>query len=265
MRRLTPVVLISFSFFLFFFGDAVPLSAANFKLYFKDGTFQLVREYKLEGDRLNFYSVDRSSWEEIPAELADLKRTDAEAASRKATLDKKADQLNEEAEAAKEERAEIRRIPRDPGVYMLENDQLRIFKLADASVKSNKGRQILKYVTPIPIVSGKSTLEIQGEHSINILKDTRPEFFLQTSLEDSFGIVKLTSQKGVRIVERILVAPVVNEVAEERDTVPSFTKQLTDSGLYKIWAQDTMEKGEYAVIEYNEGKVDGRIWDFSIQ
>lgn len=242
--------------------------AANFKLYFKDGTFQIVREYKVEGDHLRFYSVDRSDWEEIPSELADLKRTDAEAATRKATLDKKAAQLDEEAEAAKEERAEIRRIPRDPGVYMLEgadNSELRIFKLADASVKSNKGRQILKYVTPIPIVSGKSTLEIQGEHSINTLTDTRPEFFLQVALEDSFGIVKLTPQKGVRIVERIEVAPIVNEVAETRDTVQSFTKQLTDSGLYKIWPQEALEKGEYAVIEYNEGKVDARIWDFRIQ
>jgi hypothetical protein len=260
MRRPLPI------FFVFLLlAGAVTLTAANFKLYFKDGSFQLVREYKVEGDHLSYYSVERSDWEEIPAELVDLKRTDAEAASRKASLDKKAKQLNEEDEAAKEERAEIRKIPRDPGVYMLEDDQLRIFKLADASVKSNKGRQILKYVTPIPIVSGKSTLEIQGEHSINILKDNRPEFFLQVSLEDSFGIVKLTPQKGVRIVERILVAPVVNEVAEERDTVQSFTKQLTDSGLYKIWPQETLEKGEYAVIEYNEGKVDGRIWDFRIE
>lgn len=251
--------------FLLFFLAAVVLTAANFKLYLKDGSYQLVREYKVEGDKLSFYSVERSSWEEMPAEMADLKRTEAEAASRAATVAKQSKEIEEEKEAEKLEREEIRRIPRDPGVYMLEGEQLRVFKLADASVRSAKGRQILKYVTPIPIVSGKSTLEVPGEHSTNVLTDTRPEFFIQVSLDDSFAIVKLTPQKGVRVAERITVLPVVNEVAEERDTVPSFTKQLTESGLYRIWPQETLEKGEYAVVEYNEGKVDARIWDFRIQ
>jgi hypothetical protein len=255
MRRLFPIL----------FAVAVTLTAANFKLYLKDGSYQIVREYKVEDGHLKYYSVERSDWEEMPAELVDLKRTDAEAASHQASVAKRAKQVTEEEEAAKAERDEIRKIPRDPGVYLLENDQLRIFKLADAAVKSSKGRQILKYVTPIPIVAGKSTLEIQGEHSTNILTDRRPEFFLQVSLDDSFGIIRLTSQKGVRIAERITVAPVVNEVAEERDITPSFTKQLTDSGLYRIWPQDDLEKGEYAVVEYTEGKVDARIWDFRIQ
>ena len=38
------------------------LSAANFKLYLKDGSFHLVREYKVQGDRVNYYSVERSDW-----------------------------------------------------------------------------------------------------------------------------------------------------------------------------------------------------------
>jgi hypothetical protein len=61
------------------------------------------------------------------------------------------------------------------------------------------------------------------------------------------------------------VEPVVNIYEEERDVVPTFTKQLTESGLYKIWPQDSLPKGEYAVIEYNEGKIDARIWDFRVQ
>ena len=76
MRKLLFVVLV--------FG--ITLSAANFKLYLKDGGFQLVREYTVEGDRVKYYSVDRSDWEEIPADLVDLKRTDAEAGARKSAL-----------------------------------------------------------------------------------------------------------------------------------------------------------------------------------
>ena len=54
---------------------AVAAFAANIKLYLKDGNFHLVREYKVERDRVHFYSVERSQWEDIPLELVDLKRT----------------------------------------------------------------------------------------------------------------------------------------------------------------------------------------------
>jgi hypothetical protein len=243
---------------------ALSLAAANFKLYLKDGGFQIVREYQVEGDRVRYYSVERSDWEEMPAELVDLKRTDAEAAARKEDLDRHDKEISEENLAAAELRKEIRQIPRDPGVYTIENDKLRIFKLADASVHDNKRRTVLKYLSPVPMVAGKSTLETPNEHSENVVTEERPEFYLQLSLEDSFAIVKLTPQKGFRIVERITVEPVVNIMEEERDVVPTFTKQLTESGLYKIWPQDDLPKGEYAVIEYNEGKVDARIWDFRV-
>jgi hypothetical protein len=58
--------------------------AANLKLYLKDGGYHLVREYKVESDRVRYYSVERSEWEEIPLDLVDLKRTQSEAAERQA-------------------------------------------------------------------------------------------------------------------------------------------------------------------------------------
>ena len=49
---------------------AAPILAANLKLYLKDGGYQLVREYTVEGDKLRYYSVERSDWEEMPVALA---------------------------------------------------------------------------------------------------------------------------------------------------------------------------------------------------
>ena len=262
MRRLLAVC---FTFALSLSLLAPRLAAANFKLYMKDGDFQLVREYQVEGDRVKYYSVERSDWEEVPVELVDVKRTEAETAARKETLEKVSKDIDDEATAAREQRREINKIPQDPGVYRLEDEKLRIFKMADWHVHNSKGRTALKLLTPIgQLIPGKGTLEIPGEHSANIVtKDDRPEFFLQLNQLESFAIVKLTPQKDVRIVER-LTTEITKEITEERDLVEIFSKQLSENGLYKIWPQDSLAKGEYAVIEYTEGKLNPQIWDFRI-
>jgi hypothetical protein len=245
---------------------AISLMAANLKLYLKDGDYQVVREYKVEGDIIRYYSVDRSDWEEMPVALVDLKRTEAESSAKKEKIDKQAKALGEEDEAKRELRKEILKIPTDPGVYRVVSDELQVFKQADTVVHNNKGRSILKAISPVPLVPGKATIEISGEHASMVLRDeSRPEFFMQLSLQDTLSMVKLTAKDGVRIVERLRVEPVVNIVTEERDQIDVFTKQLTESGLYKIWPQDGLEKGEYALIEYEEGKANPRVWDFRIE
>ena len=45
------------------------------ELVLKDGTFQMAREYSVEGDRLRYWSVERSQWEEIPENLVDWDAT----------------------------------------------------------------------------------------------------------------------------------------------------------------------------------------------
>jgi hypothetical protein len=248
-----------------FLATACSLLGANIRLYLKDGGFQMVKEYKVEGDRIRYYSTERSDWEEMPVALVDLKKTEDEAASRKEKIDRQAKELTEEEEAARELQKEILKIPQDPGVYRLDGDQLQIFKLADAVAHNNKGRSILKAMSPVPMVPGKATIEIPEEHSTMILKDPRPEFYIQLSLQDSFAIVKLTPKGGVRVVERLRIEPVVNVITEERDALEIFSKQLTENGLYKIWPQEALAKGEYAVVEYEEGKSDPRVWDFRIE
>ncbi len=242
------------------------LTAANFKLYLKDGSFQIIREYSVDGDRVKYYSIERSDWEEIPAELIDLKRTETEMGARKEVLKKEEQAGADEKGAAREQRRDILKIPRDPGVYQLDDDRkLRIFKAAEGTVHSEKGRNALKAMAPVPIFAGKATLEIPGEHASEAVRGNSAEFYLQLSAFEGFGIVELTPKKGVRIVERISIQPGTKENMEERLTIPVFTKQLSDNGLYKIWPQDPLPPGEYAVIEYTDGKINTQVWDFRVE
>jgi hypothetical protein len=251
---------------LFFISVFVlTVSAANFKLYLKDGGYHLVREYKVDGAKISYYSVERSDWEEIPAELVDLKRTDAEAETRRETVAKESQALTDEETAKKEARREIQRIPQDPGVYRLEDDKLRIFNAAESTMHNSKGRNVLRALSPIPLIPGKATIEIPAEHSMNIVRESSPEFFMQLASLDSFAMIKLTPGKGVRVVETITIESVTKEMTEERQLIQTFTKQLSENGLYKIWPQDPLPQGEYALIEYTETKANPQIWDFRIQ
>lgn len=244
---------------------AATVLAANFKLYLKDGTFHVVREYKVEGDRVRFYSVERSEWEEIPVDLLDLKRTESENSAHAAKLAEEAKIISEEDKARQEQEKEIMKIPQDPGAYMVENNQLRIFKVAESKVHTNKSRSVLKVLSPIPLISGKATVELDNAHSINVVKDSRPEIYFQLSADERFGIIKLTPKGEVRIADRLDIVPVTKEVIDGIDEIPIFRKQLTKDLLYKIWPEQPMDNGEYAVVQFTPGKTNMQIWDFAIK
>lgn len=248
-----------------FLGVTLSLVAANVRLYTTDGEYQMVREYTVEGDRVRFYSVERSEWEEVPLALVDLKRTQEESSAKKEVLDKQAAELAEETAAARAQREEIAKIPADSGVYRIENGVLRTIPVADMTVRTDKGRSILQVLTPLPILEGKATVELPGEHSANIVRDERPEFYFRMDRQESMAIIKVTPQKGVRLAEHVEIIPVSKEMIETRDTIQIFTKQLPGENFYKIWPQEALPPGEYAVIEYEESKVDLRIWDFRIE
>lgn len=242
------------------------LLAANVKLYTTDGEYQIAREYQVNGDRVRFYSVERREWEEIPVSLVDLKRTEREAGAQQSALDASQKQFDEEAEAERAERAELAKIPQDSGVYRLENGAVRAFPVADTEVHTKKGRSILKVLSPLPVFTGKATVELKGEHSANVVRgEDRPEFYFRLDKQQSFSLVKIAPGKGVRIVEQIEILPVTNENVETREALQIFNKQLPGENLYKVWPQEPLAAGEYAWVEYEEGKVQLRVWDFRVE
>src|SRR5208282_5390621 len=46
---------------------SVPVLPRGKKLMLKDGSFQLVREYQVQGDRVRDYDMDSSTWQVMPA------------------------------------------------------------------------------------------------------------------------------------------------------------------------------------------------------
>lgn len=245
-------------------GLTIPAAAAVVKLYLKDGTYQLAREYQVAGDRVKFYSTDRGEWEEIPVELVDLKKTEGEIKQREEQVKEEAKANDEEEKAERAAAREVARVPVEPGAYLVKGGgAVEAMKAAEVKTNDNKRRQVLKVLSPVPMVTGKSTLETDGLHARLAEDNNMPEFYLRLSEEERFGIVKMGEHKGNRVVEKITIMPVTKELVEEPAIVPTFHQQF-GAGLYKIWPEKPLEPGEYAVVEYTEGKVNMQVWDFSV-
>jgi hypothetical protein len=243
---------------------SVAAFAATSRLYLKDGTYQIVREYKVEGDRVRYYSTERGEWEELPLDMVDLKRSESEVKEREAARSAETKALEAEDKAERAERAEIARVPEQPGVYLVEGQSLRPLKIAETKVVTNKGRSVLKVLSPVPIVAGKATVELDGTTSANQVTTPNPEFYFRLANQERFALVRLTPKKNARIVQKWSIIPVTKEIVEEEEEVATFKRQLGE-GLYKIWPINSLNAGEYAVVEYAVGKGNVQVWDFSCQ
>jgi hypothetical protein len=253
---------------LLFFAVCVLASAENLKLYMKDGSDQLVREYKVENDRVKFYSLDRDEWEEVPLALADLDKTKAEIKARADSI--RADAAAEDAEdkAERTARKEVASVPPEPGVYLIDDrkpapQNLTAFKAGESKVVNNKRRSVLRAISPVPMVPGKATLELDGPHSSQGTANRSPEFYIRLSEDERFDILRLGEHKGNRVVEKLTIQPVTNEDIQEPDVVDAFRQQVAD-GLFKIWPQKPLDPGEYAVVQYSMEKLDMQVWDFFV-
>jgi hypothetical protein len=240
-------------------------SAATVRLYLKDGEYQLVREYEVRDDRVRFFSTERGAWEEIPVEMVDLERTRAEHERRKRATEKETRIVSEEDREHRAMLEEIAKIPQNPGVYYLEGDKTVRIKNAESTFRTNRGRTVLGALSPIPVVPGKGTVELQGKKSENVIRDPEQAFYIQLSAEERFGIFRLTTKGGVRIVQNVTIIPVTKEMIEEGDEVEIFRQQLTDDGLYKIWPMQPLQPGEYAVVQYTAGSLNIQVWDFTFE
>jgi hypothetical protein len=236
---------------------------ATVRLYLKDGTFHLVREYELQQDRVRYFSTERDEWEEIPLELVDLARTKKEAAAFEESVKADAKAQAEEDAAERTARLEVEKIPVEAGAYCINGDKLEPMKVAESKVVNNKRRNVLKVLSPVPMVPGKSTVELDGETSQTRVKQDRPEFYFRLSAEERFGIVKLTPKKGARVVENVTIIPVSKEMVEEPQLVETFKKQVGEL-VFKIWPVAALEPGEYALVQYTEGKLNMQVWDFGV-
>jgi len=168
---------------------AAPLPRGR-TLILTDGSFQIVREYERQGDRVRYYSVERSSWEEIPTEMVDWPATEKAGAETAASQQETLDRLR--VGAASDVAVTIDTgssllvgsgvfLPDSAGFYVLDGQTVLGLVQVEAQSRIDKGRAILKGISGVPFISTKRIIEVPGKRAKVRIQNAEPEFFIRTA------------------------------------------------------------------------------------
>lgn len=248
-----------------FLGCAVLLPAQRVRIFLKGGGELIATEYKVDGDRIRYYSVERSQWEEIPTEIVDLERTEQSLARK---MEIKAERDAEDARlrtAERKARTELHNVPLEDGVYYRGAEKVELIAQAVVKERVSKRRSIFAKLTPVPMVAGKRIQALEGEQAGMRILEPKPVFYLRLETLSRFGIVRLETndKKGERVVQVIASIPQSDEIFEQQDDVEVFRQQLAPT-VYRVWPVDALQPGEYAVVDYVPGQDKLRVWDFAV-
>jgi hypothetical protein len=152
---------------------ASPSNPHPIKLMLKDGSFELVREYQIKGDRVRYYDLDSSQWEEMPAALVDwdaTKKVAADDAQREFAILAKVHKQEQERRAdpldidASLEAAPGVFLPSGIGLWSFDGHGMQALSEAEIDSKLSKRQAIEKVVVPVPIVPTRHDISIKGQH-----------------------------------------------------------------------------------------------------
>ena len=145
------------------------------RLYLKDGSYQLVTQYEVKGERVRYFSSERDEWEELPKALVDWPATEkwqedsaaAENSPEAAKLDKEIDSDRELAAAKLPEVSPGLHLPDESGVFLLDtfHTEPQLVELAQTAGDVNQSTRANILRGAIPGAGVKATIELAGAHA----------------------------------------------------------------------------------------------------
>jgi len=264
----------------------------NRRLILKDGSYQLITKYEVNGDRVRYYSVEREDWEEIPKSLVDWPATEKyerDTAASKANVPE-AVQLDNEAGAELENAIEVApglHLTEGSGVFLLDNyqgePQLDEINQTAGDVSHQGKGNILRGLGGV-----KQTIELDRAHATIQSHVAVPSFYIrnpdddapapfekapvstdakptaqQPPLTDRFRILRLEAKGNKRVVGEVK-RDATGKINQDQKIIKT-TANTLNGGWLKLTPIEPMPAGEYAVVEMlgKEG-MNLYVWDFGI-
>jgi hypothetical protein len=239
----------------------------------KDGSVLIVNSYEVKGDRVRYYSVERSEWEEAPAAMIDWDAT-------KKAQETEAEQQEQLVQKIKKEEAEAKAmaidvdaslevapqvfLPPGEGIFLLAGKAIFPLSQSEASSRLSKGRVVEQVLSPIPILPSRHTVFLKGGRASFRIKNATPEFYLRTTdpVEPEVDLIAVRVKGKNRQIENI--DTLFYQKHEKRKTI-LMQQWPVAKGVYRFTLGEPLKPGEYAIAESTakEG-MNLMVWDFGV-
>lgn len=260
------------------------------KLVLRDGSFQLVREYQRNGERVRYFSSERGDWEELPAAMVDWEATAKAAAAEQTEADALAKKIHAQEEARKIETimdvdASLQVapgvfLPPGEGMFVVEGKSVMLLEQVGSEIKVDKKQFLKQVLSPIPIVPGKQNIQIPGPRAKVRVMNNQAEFYLReappdpdrttpivkSSRPDESGpeveLVRATVKGDKRQLESI--KSLFGEQTEEKRETISIQRWEVAPTVYRFTLSEPLPPGEYALAEVFPDGMNLFVWDFGV-
>ena len=253
------------------------------RLILKDGGFQSVVKYEMQGDRVHYLSSERYEWEDIPGSLVDWDATNKyNAALSSGKLATKLVETPEEKEEREKEEAnspEIAaglKLPGSGGVFLFDQFQCKpelaeIVQNGSELNKNSKKKSVLRSAIN-PLASNKQAFEIKGEHAQIQSHVARPTIYIDidevqrndTAPGERFRLIRAEVKKDGRVVGGVKVS-IGGKVTQQNIFIPADVTKIGTGEWVKLVPQQDLAAGEYAVVEMlDPQEMNLYVWDFGV-
>jgi hypothetical protein len=263
------------------------------KLVLTNGEYQLVREYMRKGDRVRYFSLERGDWEEIPASMIDWAATQKAEAATVAHNEAESKKLKQQEDASRTDMAldvdaslmtgSGTFLPSEEGMFSVEGKKITHLEQAELESHRDKKQTLKQIITPIPIVSGKTNVELAGARAKMRLDPSHLEFYLREAPPDPDKVsqVRHSSRPGDAMgggpdVELVRANVKGNKrvfqqnkelfgekIDEDRKTVLLQRWEVAPN-VYRFTLGEQLKPGEYALAEIMPDGLNMYVWDFGV-
>jgi hypothetical protein len=260
------------------------------KLILKDGTFQVVRQYQVNGGRVRYFSEERGDWEELPAALVDWDATAKDEAASQKAANALAEKVHDQEEAKRLDNVsdidaslqvgQGAFLPSAEGMFVVEGKTVRAVKQVVAGTKKDKLRTVEQVMSPIPVVPGKQRIYIAGEHAMLRLKTTTPEFYLREAPPDPDRVspIETSSRPGVSGPDVVLIRAKEIHNGRELESIQTLFGEKIGANVnevaiqrwevapnvYRFTLGEALTPGEYVLAEVLPDSLNYFVWDFGV-
>jgi len=252
------------------------------RLILKDGSFQPVVKYEIQGDRVHYLSAERYEWEDIPSSLVDweaTKKYEADFSSGKLRTHVETPEEREEREKEEANSPEILpglRLPGTGGVFLLDQWEGKA-ELAEivqngSELNQNANKKSVLRTAINPIGSSKHSFELKGPHARIQSHVPLPVVYVDidegtlndVALAGRFRIVRAEVKKDMRVIGNLKVT-FTGKALQEGNFIPTTVEKIGTGEWVKVMPTQDLPAGEYAVVEMlGPEEMNLYVWDFGV-